>query len=379
MSLLTAPVVMLRWASAVAFGHPGRVEPNGGQKDTGFDNGQAPAAGIHNWLFGVAGDWIAYLAQQASRAALLDVTNFFTAGPLEVDVADASVPMLRTIKHAASDAHSGNRWKRLGEFTITSTDALDPNPITSVHVYSGVDAPASDLTAAGAWCFVLNARWDASSQRWFPLSGTTEPMALILSARGIRVSQQVAPALDDPGGWASWPTGTRMNAAADGSIESAGEYSYVTAPTRHKTRNVHDFVVAQGTWTINLAGAVQATSAGDEVLYSLDLPHGCTVKFYVMHTQTGASAADTLTVYQRRKTDWPAGTATPAQTTAQDITTASMVYTGTSSAAPDVFITGQLLIDNANCSYDLSFAAGHAGNHIDAIWMEILDPGPRNF
>lgn len=377
MSLLTAPSVMLRWATAVVSG--ARVEPNSGQKDSGFVAGEAPPAGVHNWLFGIAGDWVAYLAQQASRSALLDARNFFTVGPLEVDVTDATVALLQTVMHAARDAHSGNSWKLLASFTITSTDALDPNPATAVLVYSGRDAPASDLSAPGALCISLNARWDVPTQTWNPLTATTEPMALILSARGIRVSQQAAPSFGGPGTWAAWPAGTRLNGGASGSIELAGDYGYLTTPTRHRTRNVHDFKVANGTWTINLAGSVQGTTAGDEVLYPLDLPHGCTVKFYVLYTQTGTSAPCTLSVYQRRKTDWPGGTTAPAQTVAQDIASATMTYTGTSSAGVNTFISGQLVIDNANCSYDLSFVAGHAGDHIDDIWLEFADPGPRNF
>lgn len=375
MSLLTAPSVMLRWATAVVSG--ARVEPNSGQKDSGFVDGEAPPAAVHNWLWGIAGDWIAYLAQQASRSALLDARNFFTVGPLEVDVSDASVALLQTVMHAARDAHSGNRWKLLASFTITSTDALDPNPATAVLVYSGRDAPASDSSAPGALCISLNARWDVPTQTWNPLTATTEPMALIFSARGIRVSQQAAPTFGGPGTWASWPAGTRMDAAPNGSIASVGEYTYVTTPTRHKTRNVHDYVIASGSWSINLAGALQAANAGDEALFPLDLPHGCTVKFYVQVTQAN-TAPMVLQVYQRRKTDWPA-TATPTQTIAQDITTATMTYTGPTSAGVDMLITGQLVIDNANCSYDLSVVAGHAGDLVDDIWFEIADPGPRNF
>src|ERR1700759_4709956 len=134
MSLLTAPGVMLRWASASGLGYPGRTEPNGGQKDGGFVDGGAPAAAIHNWLFGVAGDWIAYLAQQVARSALLDVANVFTAAPLTVDVADASLPLLSTTKHAGDDPHSGNSWKHLIGFPLKTAVGGE------VHIYSGVES-----------------------------------------------------------------------------------------------------------------------------------------------------------------------------------------------------------------------------------------------
>jgi hypothetical protein len=51
---------MLEWATESDVDFPGRVEPNAGKKAVGFDDGEAPAASEHNWLFGLAGDWVRY-------------------------------------------------------------------------------------------------------------------------------------------------------------------------------------------------------------------------------------------------------------------------------------------------------------------------------
>ncbi|NIR31661.1 MAG: hypothetical protein GWN84_20585 [Gammaproteobacteria bacterium] len=54
------PVELLHWADNPGGGDAGRVEPPEGLKDGGFNNGQRPPAGHHNWLFGVLADWARY-------------------------------------------------------------------------------------------------------------------------------------------------------------------------------------------------------------------------------------------------------------------------------------------------------------------------------
>src|SRR5262245_2597470 len=58
---MSRPTTLPRFATVPTGGYPGRVEPNSGKKDTGFDDGEEPPAGEHNWLFGIIGDWITYL------------------------------------------------------------------------------------------------------------------------------------------------------------------------------------------------------------------------------------------------------------------------------------------------------------------------------
>jgi hypothetical protein len=364
---MTRPTTMLRWASFPTFGFPGRVEPNSGEKDSGFEDGEAPSAGEHNWLFGIGGDWVAYLDEERAaheaalaRAAYLDTANVFTAGPLTVDVSDATVPILRTTKTAANDAHGGNTWKYVGEFALVGTGA-------KVTLWSGVEAAASDLSTGGSLLFAVNAAWDPASAQWHRLGDDSEPMALVFTARGLRLSQQAA--LHAP--WATWPTNMRLDADASGTLALRGEVTYLAPPTRHVTLNIHDFKPAVGTYAINLAGQVVATSAGDEMLVPMKLPHGAQVKIYAQVTQTGTSAPALVSVYARRKTDWPAVSA-PSQLTRVSLG-------GDSTATSQMLITGSWTVDNVNEFVELSFVAGHAGDSLDDVWVEIVDPGPRNF
>jgi len=57
---MTKPIEILRWSDD----DPGttRDEPSEGEKDTGWIADDIPSHGIMNWLIGVPGDWIAWLA-----------------------------------------------------------------------------------------------------------------------------------------------------------------------------------------------------------------------------------------------------------------------------------------------------------------------------
>lgn len=58
---MTRPATLPHFATVPTVGYPGRVAPNAGKLDAGYQDDEAPPAGEHNWLFGESCDWIAYL------------------------------------------------------------------------------------------------------------------------------------------------------------------------------------------------------------------------------------------------------------------------------------------------------------------------------
>jgi hypothetical protein len=66
---IARPTELPHWATVPTTGYPGRVAPNAGKQDAGYQDDEAPPAAEHNWLFGVSADWVAYLDDQ--RAAVL--------------------------------------------------------------------------------------------------------------------------------------------------------------------------------------------------------------------------------------------------------------------------------------------------------------------
>lgn len=56
------PPLLPHWADSPGGGDTGPIEPSEGYKSRGFNHGEAPGAGHHNWSLKDLGDWIRYMA-----------------------------------------------------------------------------------------------------------------------------------------------------------------------------------------------------------------------------------------------------------------------------------------------------------------------------
>lgn len=79
--MATKPTVLPRWAET-AGGTPDAniLEPNSGQKDTGWVTNQVPPSSVMNWLQWLAYKWIAYLDDLAAQAFTWTAAHIFNGG-----------------------------------------------------------------------------------------------------------------------------------------------------------------------------------------------------------------------------------------------------------------------------------------------------------
>lgn len=97
------------WASVPTTGFPGAIEPPAGKKQTGYDNGEEPAAGHVNWIF------------QAIADAQKEVANAITGLGGTLDAANLSQLLAAHQRQALKAALGGIRLADdLGAGTLTS-------------------------------------------------------------------------------------------------------------------------------------------------------------------------------------------------------------------------------------------------------------------
>lgn len=224
---MTRPSTLLRWANAVTGSFPGRLEPNSGKKDVGFDDGEAPPAGHHNWLFGVAGDWITYLDEQAARAVFADVANTFTAAPQSVDTNDNETALLTTTKRPedAPGGGSGAIYKLVLAFPLASDDGGH----SMLRFYTG-RARRSDSFVIPYLVISYNALWSTNTADWrADHSSGTPASALLFYTDRVEYREQPIPA---PASWTTWPDNGGI--AAGGNLIAGGDFTYKTPKTRTK-------------------------------------------------------------------------------------------------------------------------------------------------
>lgn len=365
---MARPSLLLRWANAVTGSFPGRLEPNDGKKDVGFDDGEAPPAGEHNWIFGLAGDWIQYLDEQITRllpAALLNVSNVFTAGPIEVNVADALIAALVTRTTADDDANAGNKWKSELAFHIGNTGAY-------VLAYAGTKA------GPGQFIIALNAVWDTATQTWSQDDASSESLALIfLTGSGLFVSRKAA----GSAAWSSWPAGAGDltvggNLTVYGSLGLtavgpvlASNVAYTSRIARVDVLAPSDAQVANGS-VAYVAGRLVTVGADTVLTWQIRVPPGgtlgvCTVLF----DQAGAAYA----VVQALRS-YGADFATPTAPTVGVVDSQiSSTSTGVKSRSVDF---GGLLSAQGE-SYEVSWHSQEAGDKIFGLEVHWAEAAPR--
>jgi hypothetical protein len=361
------PDTMLEWATVADADYPGRLEPNAGKKAVGYDDGEKPPAGEHNWLFGLAGDWLAYLdgvAQTfldiASDIALKSLANAFEAGQ-RITPATANDPLIATTYQPGSA-----KWTPAFEFAASAT--------TTCRLYWGSDV------ALGFAIVTYNAAWNPGTLVWTAEDTSKASGALILKLNGGTTQLGVAVSHREPGAgtWSAWPK-------TAGNVSSGGDFTYEQVRVRQQQVNVLAFVPLSGTWTVGaVSGAPEAGGASDEMCIPLRLPHGMYVdRVHVLHAQT-SSAANEFDVLARRKTDWPApGAITPPATAlpSHGPSEVRATITGPSSSGTHYSTSsgGGFTVDNYSESYVLHVIAGAAGNALPlAVMIEFEDTGPIN-
>jgi hypothetical protein len=208
----------LRWASEIISGLVGRVEPNDGKKDAGFVDGEAPPAGEHNWLFGLAGDWVTYLDEQVTalleRAAFEDEANIFAEpnafarGLLVSPTSSAEAALLVDVLPGAHPGYPANAWKLIFEFA-----ADDPVHLNQIRVYSG----ANDSDAKGAFSIVTNAEWNIAGSTWQQIDPVKLSSAVIWHYGKLRVVTMRAGSAPWPH-WDSYPTSSPYDPLIDGAV-----------------------------------------------------------------------------------------------------------------------------------------------------------------
>jgi hypothetical protein len=355
------PDTALEWATVVDADHPGRLEPNAGKKAVGFDDGEAPAASEHNWLFGLAGDWLAYLdgvaqtfLDMAANIALTTLANTFEAGQ-QINPATAGDPLVAT-----TVAPAASKWLQALQFACDATQTC--------RVHWGSDA------TLGFALISLNAAWNPGTLVWTAEDTSKDSFALIFKYGSVSASHRA------PGGgtWTTWPK-------TSGDMSAGGDFVYEAARVRQVQINVLAFVPLSGTWAVGaISGAPEAGGGSDEMCIPLKLPHFMHVsRVHILHAQT-SSAANEFNVLARRKTDWPApGAITPPATAVPShgpsevrATIMGPSSSGTHYGASSV---GGFLVDNYSETYVLQCIAGAAGNALPlAVMIEFDDTGPTN-
>lgn len=372
------PPTLPEFASVITAGYPGRVEPNAGRKNTGYDDGEAPPAGEHNWLFGVISDWVEYLDEEATRlllAALLDQQNTFTA-PLEVNVTDALTAALVTRPSADDDANAGNKWKAVLGFRIGNTDGgTNANGDIYVNQYVGTQ------TGPGQHVITFNAVWVTASQWWIadnPLLPSFALFFLNSASSGLFLSRRPP----GTGHWSSWPVGagdltvggdvTAYGALTVVGAALAGSFAYVSPITR--TNTPIPVTGGDGVRYDNATGDFLPSGGAptDPREFVLRMPAGAVINgIEVAHYQNTATS-NSFTLYKR-----VINYATPGATT---VTAIGSTGTGAASSGykKTPIATGFHTIDGT-AEYMISWAPADAADRMqgmrNASWS---DAGPSN-
>jgi hypothetical protein len=396
----TRPTELPHFATVPTTGYPGRVAPNAGQQDTGYQNGEAPPAAEHNYLFGIALDWIAYLVGEFDAidpsvldAALRSVANTFTAAQT-VNFDDNETALISTTK-TAEDAPGfpAADWKLL----LDAKMVKDTSDHRKVRVYAGPNR--SDTL--GAFAITINAVYSTNTANWYPDNNGFGSLGVFFADGRIIVSAQNAGASP----WATWPTDkgnlTLGGTATVGHLTSNGQLAVVsggaaisgnTSVTGTAFADAFGYrVVASRSTPINLAhcygpvcrnadGAVTRngiTAMGPDVAWQLRPPVGChfstiTIRHWQGSDGPPAATADTFTLIKRTSLggSWSTVKAVTAAATAGELTTTLGLDSAEIPADHDEY----QLVWHVN-STDLAAAANYV------IAMEFSgwnDYGPRN-
>jgi hypothetical protein len=376
---MARPSTLLRWANAVSGSFPGRLEPNDGKKDVGFDDGEAPPAGHHNWLWGIAGDWVTYLDEQATRlltAALVGAANVFTQSQT-IDIAnDPSVPLITTSKTAHDyTTNPTNGWKLILDPPMDSTRRL--------RFFAG----AND--SSGAFALTQNAHWRLSDSKWEADDSGKASVALLFFGDQVQVSSRGLP---NTGTWSVWPTnlgdltlGGSLSAlgglfgasglSSTGAISTAADYAYGPLKLRTSIINLAD---CSGDVVRNTDGSISVTATGKAAI-KVRLPKNATYgDIEIMHEQTTADG-NLFGLVTRRAADWttPAGPSVSTPVTAAGpaaIHTTTPVVT-TLATAGMTFDTSQ---DEVEIVWQLGNVAATANKILQIRMVNWQDNGPRN-
>lgn len=355
---------MLEWSTVADADHPGRVEPNAGKKAVGFDDGEAPAASEHNWLFGLAGDWIRYFDDVAAAllgvapiTAFKNVTNLFTATQ-QIEPASAADPML-----ASSQVPSVGGWLEALQVACGAT--------FTARLFWG----SSDT---GLFAVTLNAFWNDGTSLWAAEDTSKDSFALLLRRHAISSKMSVVASARAAGAgtWPTWPNNA-------GDVSAGGDFLHASSRPRQTQINVLAIVPLSGTWSIGPGSGVwEAGAGGDEMLIPLRLPHGMTMaRILVQHNQT-STAPNEFNLLARRKTDWPAFGASPSSPAlpAHGPSEYRMSVIGPGSIGTFVNVSAAAFtVDNHSETYILHCIAGAAGNALPlSVLVEWLDTGPTN-
>lgn len=344
---MSRPDTLLQWATSLVSGYPGRVEPNSGKKSSGFDDGEAPAASEHNWLFGLAGDWIAYfddaitsLFDLVPNIALKTLSNGFSVGQ-QIN------PLSATDALISSTVLPGSAiWLQVLQVPCDATRTL--------RLYYG----ASD--SGGLAALVVNAHWNPGTHLWAAEDITKDSVALMLRRH---------------------PFTGQLRLAVNYRAAAAGTWATWSYAVRQTPINVLDFTVLAGGWAVGpVSGAPESAAPSDEMVYAIRLPHGAQFnRLHILHTQT-TTTPNEFNVYARNKTDWPAiGAVTPPALAlpahGPSETRATVIGPGSIAVTPPAYsVTSTVFnIDNNSDTLVLDCLAGAAGNAVLAAMIEWVD------
>lgn len=373
---MARPSTLLRWANAVTGGKPGRIEPNDGKKDQGFDDGEAPAAGEHNWIFGLAGDWITYLDEQATRllnAALLSALNTF-ARTLIVDNNDNEEALLSTTK-LPQDSVVGGVAYPTNTFKLLINTPIDSGTCR-LRFYVGKATDGSSPSLA----ITFNAFWSTNTaNHWYADDSFYPATALFIYIDRLEFRRQEAPA---PTSWSSWPdhgdvlAGASINAGANVTAQGnvvvgAGDFVYQSPRSRTSILRLADAV---GDAARTTDGGI--ASGGGKVCWPVRIPRGATLgNIEILHDQTTVGSADLFALVTRHGTNW----ATPALPTYS--TPATATATAGSGLRRTVLSTSGFTYPNDDDEAELVWqvTAGASANKVIQIRMVFWDDlGPSN-
>lgn len=108
----TQPADELTWATDGGT----RVAPTGGQKATGWTDGQRPPFNVFNWIIGIIADWIEYFE---------DATDELDAAKLSVNGLNGMVgDLFPTVDDAVNNGADASRWSTVWGYVADFTTKL---------------------------------------------------------------------------------------------------------------------------------------------------------------------------------------------------------------------------------------------------------------
>lgn len=387
------PADIPHFADSVPGGYPGRIMPNSGKLDSGYDNGEAPPAGEHNWLFGILSDWIAYLDDERAVAARTDTANVFVAAPQTVNVGDATLPALQSTQTAAADPEPTNIWKASLAFAIADGGGY-------ARMYTGRQG-----SGVGEFIVCINAIWDPSNQEWSKDNDALESFALILQAStGLYLSRRPAGA----GTWTAWGAAggdlvvpgdcivggdtniTGNVAAADatfsGTAEAADAAVHGNITVDAGSEVVYDTPVARsvalrlgsgkGIKPDAVTNEYSPTNPGvDIIMVPLPpVPAGASLTGVDCSAHQNTTSPNSFKLWKRHVNYSSPAAPTFTQVGSTATHAASAGYPATVSIDP-----GGLTVINVADEYYVEWLPADAGDKLVGIRVNFNDPGPRNY